>query len=143
MVRLTADLDRYAAHEPSDPVNPLAKRNPRHQPAVAPQPLHRRPQHPRRELGRAEIERLAFGPLARGDAQHQLKRAFAALLDRLVAIQHGAAIDVHVILDMSIHRRIGRQLDRGRRLAAEHRTAAEQEAVIRVLLGAIRKLSDT
>ena len=47
---------------------------------------------------------------------------------RLVAVEDRAAVDVHVVFHALIHRRVGRQLDRRRRLAAEHAAAPGGEA---------------
>jgi hypothetical protein len=41
---------------------------------------HRRPKHPGREFGAAEIEAFALGRLARGGLEHQVEDALAALL---------------------------------------------------------------
>src|SRR5882672_11722602 len=90
--------------------------------------LHRGPKHPRRKLGAAEIKTLALGRLARCGLQHQLKDALAALLHGLLAVEDGAAIDVHVVFHPGVHRRVGRKLDRRRGLAAEHAAAAGGEA---------------
>jgi hypothetical protein len=89
---------------------------------------HRSPKHPRRELRTAEIKRLALGRLARGHLQHQIEDARSALLHGLVAIKNGAAIDVRVVFHAPIHRRVGREFDRGRGLAVEHAAAAGGEA---------------
>src|SRR3954447_4293079 len=59
--------------------------------------LHRRPKHPRRELSAAEIKTLALGRLAGCRFQHQFENALAALLHGFLAIEDGAAIDVHVV----------------------------------------------
>src|ERR1700737_683701 len=90
--------------------------------------LHRRPKHPWREFGAAEIKTLALGRLSRSGLQHQIENALAALLHRLLAVEDGAAIDVHVVFHALEHRRVGRKLDRGRGLAAEHAAAAGGEA---------------
>ena len=88
---------------------------------------HRRAEHPRREFRRAEVERFAFGRLAGGHAQDEVEDPLAALLNGLVAVEDRAAIDVHVVLDMAEHRGVGRQLDRRRGLAAEHRASSGGE----------------
>jgi hypothetical protein len=41
---------------------------------------HRRPKHPGREFGAAEVEALALGRLSRGGLEHQIEDALAALL---------------------------------------------------------------
>ncbi len=46
---------------------------------------------------RTEIERLALGLLAGGGPRHQVENALAALLHGFLAVQDGAAIDVHVV----------------------------------------------
>src|SRR4030088_2513796 len=89
---------------------------------------HRRAKHPWREFGASEIKTLAFGRLSRSRLQHQVENALAALLHRFLAVEDGAAIDVHVVFHALEHRRIGRKLDRGRGLAAEYAAAAGGEA---------------
>src|ERR1700749_3149761 len=90
--------------------------------------LHRRSEHPRRELGAAEIKALALGRLARGGLEDEVEDALAAFLHALLAVEDGAAIDVHVVFHALVHGRVGGKLDRGRRLAAEHAAAAGGEA---------------
>ena len=51
-----------------------------------------------------------------------------ALLHRLLAVEDGAAVDVHVVFHALVQRRVGRDLDRRRGLAAEHAAAAGGEA---------------
>src|ERR1700692_4147523 len=89
---------------------------------------HRRPKHPRREFRAAEVETLAFGWLSGGGLEHEIKDALAALLHGFLAVEDGAAIDVHVVFHALVHRRVGRKLDRRRGLAAEHAAAARGEA---------------
>src|SRR5689334_19458034 len=83
-----------------------------------PCPSHRRPEYPRRKLGAAEIEALALGRLAGGGFQHQVEDALAAVLHAFLAVEDGAAIDVHVIFHALVHGRVGGELDRGCGLAA-------------------------
>ena len=64
--------------------------------------------------------------LAGGRLQHQVENALAALLHRLLAVEDSAAIDV--VFHTLVHRRVGRELDRRRGLAAEHEAAAGGEA---------------
>src|ERR1700728_3501783 len=90
--------------------------------------LHRSPKYPGREFGAAEIEAFALGRLTGSGFQHQVENPLAALLHALLAVEDGAAIDVHVVFHALVHRRVGRKLDRGRRLAAEHTAAAGGEA---------------
>jgi hypothetical protein len=71
---------------------------------------------------------LALGGRARGRAQHQVEDALAALLHGFLAVEDGAAVHVHVLLHAVIHGGVGRELDRWRRLAAEHAAAAGGEA---------------
>src|ERR1700694_4756788 len=92
------------------------------------QKLHRRSKHPWREFGGAEVEAVALGRLSRRRLQHQVENTLAALLHRFLAVEDGAAIDVHVVFHAFIHGRVGRKLDRGRGLAAEHAAAAGGEA---------------
>src|SRR5690349_6432049 len=65
--------------------------------------LHRRAEHPRRELRRAEVELLALGALAGRHAQHQLENALAALLHGFLAVEDAAAVHVHVVFHACIH----------------------------------------
>src|SRR5579863_1577616 len=90
--------------------------------------LHRRAQYPRREFGAAEVEAFALGRLPRSGLEHEIENALTALLHGLLAIQDGAAIDVHIVFHPLVHRRVGRKLDRGRGLAAEHAAAPGGEA---------------
>src|SRR3954469_23894260 len=90
--------------------------------------LHRRAKHPGCELGAAEIEAFAFGRLAGRGLQDEIEDALTALLDAFLAFEDGAAIDVHVVFHALVHGGVGRKLDRGRRLAAEHAAAARGEA---------------
>src|ERR1700709_325948 len=90
--------------------------------------LHRRPKHPGREFGAAEVETFGVCRLAGGGLEHEVEDALAALLHALLAVEDGAAIDVHVVFHALEHRRIGRELDGGRRLAAEHAAASRGEA---------------
>src|SRR5581483_3681076 len=84
---------------------------------------HRGAEHPGRELRAAEVKTLALGRLARRGLEHEIEDALAALLHALLAIEDGAAIDVHVVFHALVHGRVGRKLDRGRGLAAEHAAA--------------------
>src|SRR4051812_12303326 len=90
--------------------------------------LHRRAQHPWRELGAAEIKTLALGRLSGRGLEDEIENALAALLDALLAFEDGAAIDVHVLFHALVHGRVGRELDRRRRLAPEHAAATRGEA---------------
>src|SRR5450631_3367373 len=89
---------------------------------------HRRAEYPWREFGAAEIKALALGRLARGGLEDQVENALAARLHRFLAVEDGAAIDVHVLFHAPIHRRIGRKFDGWRGLAAEHAAAPRGEA---------------
>src|ERR1700738_2274459 len=93
-----------------------------------PNPSHRGAEHPRRKFRAAEIKTFALGRLARGHLQHQIEDALAAFLYGLVPVENGAAVDVHVIFHAPEHRRVGRELDRRRRLAPEHAAASGGEA---------------
>src|SRR5579871_845174 len=99
---------------------------------------HRRAEHPGRKFGAAEIEAFALGRLAGSGLEHQLEDPFAALLHRFLAVEDGAAIDVHVIFHPPEHRRVGGELDGRRGLAAKHAAAAGGEADE---IGAARNLS--
>src|SRR5580698_3793742 len=89
---------------------------------------HRRAEYPGRELRAAEVKTFTFGRLARGGLQHEIEDALAALLHGFLAVEDGAAIDVHVVFHPLVHRGVGRELDRGRGLAAEHAAAASGKA---------------
>src|ERR1700735_5182638 len=89
---------------------------------------HRRAQHPWRKLSPAEVKALALGRLAGGGFQHEVENALAALLHGFLAVEDGAAVDVHVVFHAPVHRRIGRELDRGRGLAAKYAAASGREA---------------
>src|SRR5947208_2413750 len=91
-------------------------------------PLHRRSEDPRGEFGTPAIKAFALGRLARGGLEHQIENALAARLYGLLAVENGAAIDVHVVFHALEHRRVGCKLDRGSRLAAEHAAAPGGEA---------------
>src|SRR6202035_4428980 len=86
------------------------------------------PEHPGREFGAAKVKTLALGRLAGGGLEHQVENPLAALLHGLLSVEDGAAIDVHVVFHALVHRRVGRKLDRGRRLAAEYAAAPGGEA---------------
>src|ERR1700733_731022 len=90
--------------------------------------LHRRAEYPGRKFGAAKIEALALGRLARSRLEHQVENPLTALLYRLLAVEDGAAVDVHVVFHARVHGRVGRELDRGRRLAAEYAAAPGGEA---------------
>src|SRR6185503_7691898 len=90
--------------------------------------LHHRAELPGRELVVAEAERLALRLLARGRLEDQLEDARADLGDALLAVDDGAAVDVHVVGHVAVEGGVGRQLQRRRRLAAEDRAAARGEA---------------
>src|ERR1700743_2667010 len=64
---------------------------------------HRRAKHPGSELGAAEIKTLAFGRLAGGGFQHEVEDQLAAFLHTLLAVEDGAAIDVHVVFHALVH----------------------------------------
>jgi hypothetical protein len=75
--------------------------------------------------------------LARRDGENSLENLSPLLLDR-DAVEHVAAIDVHVLDHPPVHFAVGRQLYRGRRLAAVGGTARVREAEH---VGATRHLS--
>ena len=80
------------------------------------------------ELGRAEIKQLTLRALARCHTQDVLEDPFTRLLHRLGPIEDRAAVDVHVLFHALEQGRVGRDLDRGCRLAAEHAAAVSGEA---------------
>src|SRR3990172_13272388 len=83
---------------------------------------------PGHELVLAQAQFLAPGLVARGGAQDELEDLFTHLVHAGRAIHDLAAIDVHILLQLAVHRRIGGELDRRRGLAAERRAAAGGEA---------------
>src|SRR6187551_684998 len=89
---------------------------------------HRRADLPGLELVVADPQRFGLGLLSRGCLHNQFKNLAAALLDRLLAVDDRAAIDVHVVGHPAIESCVGGELERRRRLAAEHRAAAGGEA---------------
>src|SRR5581483_822534 len=79
------------------------------------------------EFGIAIAELFGLAALTGGDLQNVLENLPALVLDG-DAVQHIAAIDVHVAGHALIDRRVGGKLDRGRGLAAIGRAAASGEA---------------
>src|SRR5688572_30054881 len=80
--------------------------------------LHRRADGPRRELVVAVAEGSGFRPFARRGLQDELEKSRSRLRHRLAAIDHRAAVEVHVLFLVNEERRIRRELERRRRLAA-------------------------
>src|SRR5262249_8701960 len=76
---------------------------------------------------RADARELALRALARRHRDHLFEDLTADRRDRR-ALEDDAAVDVHVVDHVAIHQRVGRELDRGHGLAAEHRAAARGEA---------------
>src|SRR6185312_8924055 len=75
------------------------------------------------ELVLAVAVGLALRPGPGGDRQHQLEDPLAHLLDAGGAVDYLAAVDVHVLGHLLVHRRVGGELDARHRLAAEARAA--------------------
>src|SRR5690606_17128257 len=90
--------------------------------------LHGRPQDPGREFVFAKTVELAFAALARGDLDDAAKNLLAHLVDGLATVEDAAAVDVHVVAHVLVHRGIGSELDRRRRLAAVDRSAPRRKA---------------
>src|SRR6266545_4654629 len=90
-------------------------------------PLHYRPDDPGGEFLFADAGELALRPLARGD-RHDLLEDLPSHLRQRRALEDDAAVDIHVLLHVAVHERVGGELDRGHGLAAEHRAAAGGEA---------------
>src|SRR5579883_3491290 len=95
---------------------------------VAARPLHHGAELPGRELVVAVAERLALALAARGGGEDELEDALAAGLDRFLAVDDGAAIQIHVVGHALEERGIGGELERGGGLAAIGRAAAGGEA---------------
>src|SRR6266508_3542524 len=90
-------------------------------------PLHYRPDDPGGEFLFADAGELALRSLARGD-RHDLLEDLPSHLRQRRALEDDAAVDIHVLLHVAVHERVGGELDRGHGLAAEHRAAAGGEA---------------
>src|SRR4029078_8448454 len=82
---------------------------------------------PWRELFLAHAGELPLAALARGHGDDLLEDLTADGRQRRALDDH-AAVVVHVLFHVPVHQRVGPQLDRGPRLAAEHRAAAGGEA---------------
>src|SRR5262249_23367607 len=74
------------------------------------------------ELLLADAGPLALGLLPGGD-RDDLLEDLAADDGKRRPLQDDAAVDVHVLFHVTVHERVGGQLDGGHRLAAEHRAA--------------------
>src|SRR6185312_4738743 len=88
---------------------------------------HGRPNLPGIEFRVAVAEKLGLGLFARSDRENLVEDLLALLGDR-DAVDHVAAIDVHVLDHPAVGLVVGGELDRGRRLAAVSRAAAGGEA---------------
>src|SRR6516164_5630432 len=84
------------------------------------------PNRPRRELLLAHPIQLTLRLLPTRDRDDFLENLPAHVRYRN-AVEDHPSVDVHVALHVFVHRRVGRHLDRRRRLAAEHRAAARRE----------------
>src|SRR5262245_61979054 len=73
--------------------------------------LHDRADLPRREFVVAEAQALGLAALTGCDLQHQIEDARAHLLDRALAVQNAAAVEVHVLRHATVHLGVGRELD--------------------------------
>src|SRR6185437_16159434 len=87
---------------------------------------HGRPDLPGIEFRVAVAEKLGLGLFARSDRENLVEDLLALLGDR-DAVDHVAAIDVHVLDHPAVGLVVGGELDRGRRLAAISRAAAGGE----------------
>src|SRR5882724_9158732 len=83
---------------------------------------------PRSELVLAIAELLALRRLAGGGGQHRPEDPLAHRREVGGAVEDLAAIDVHILRHAAIERRVGRELERGHRAAAETGAAAGGEA---------------
>src|SRR5215471_11198657 len=83
---------------------------------------------PRYELVIPQAQQLAFGRFAGRRAQNVLEDLLPHLWNVELAVEHEPAVDVHVLFEPLVHRRVGSELDGGRWLRAEHRAAAGCEA---------------
>src|SRR6185437_725295 len=87
---------------------------------------HGRPDLPGGELRVAIAESLGLGLFTRSDRENFVEDLLALVSDR-DAVDHVAAIDVHVLDHPAVGLVVGGELDRGRRLAAISRAAAGGE----------------
>ncbi len=87
---------------------------------------HRRADLPGYELGVAITQLLGFGALAGGNLQQRLED-LAALLFQAHAVEHVAAIDVHVVDHAAVDVGVGGELQGRRRLAAVGGSAPRRE----------------
>src|SRR5438045_8369806 len=71
---------------------------------------------------------LALARLTRGCRQDETKNLLARLVDGHPAVEDRAAIDVHVVFHALVKRRIRRELERRRGLAAVDGAASRGEA---------------
>ena len=74
------------------------------------------------------MEQLTFGPFARSNTQGMLENAFTRLLHCIKPVEYSAAVDVHVLFHALEQGRVGGDLDRRSRLAAEHAATTSREA---------------
>ena len=88
--------------------------------------LELRPHGPRHEFFVAEAVEFALGFLAAGDGEDLLEDLAADVVDA-AAGEDFAGVDVHVVDHPLVHRRVGGDLDRRHRLAAEATAAAGGE----------------
>src|SRR5687768_8002567 len=76
--------------------------------------LHGRPQYPGREFILAHAMLLAHRARTRRHLDDAPEDLLAGLLHRHLAIEDGAAVDVHVLAHAAVHRAVGGQLQRWR-----------------------------
>src|SRR3954463_9943776 len=86
--------------------------------------LERRAEVPRHELVVAVAERLALGLAARCRLDDEFEEFPAHAGDGLLTRSDDTTIDVHVLFHLVVHGRVGGDLDRRRRPAAEAGAAA-------------------
>src|SRR2546422_11249745 len=89
--------------------------------------LKRRSQHPRSKLFVADAGQFALGLFTAGHREDLLKDPHADLLDSFGAVQDGAGVDVHVFVHPVVERRIGGDLDAGRRFTTVNTAASGRE----------------
>src|SRR3990167_1287100 len=89
---------------------------------------HRCADLPRLEFIVTDAQRFRLRLLPRRRGKNEVEDAPAVLLDGLLAVDDGAAVDVHVVGHAPVERGIRRKLERRCGLAAEHAAAAGREA---------------
>src|SRR5262245_15044360 len=89
--------------------------------------LHHRADDPGRELLLADARELALRALARSHRDDLFEDLTTDRRDRR-ALEDDTAVDVHVVDHVAVHQRVGREVDRGHRVGAEHKAEVSGEA---------------